>query len=66
MHDALITDRIFQQKYTNKKQCKEPEIKINVFLSIYKEASHAKRQGKQIGTKICGTIQNYEGNTFDI
>ena len=34
VHDALIKDRIFQQKYTNKKQHKEPEIKINDFVYL--------------------------------
>ena len=34
-HDMLIKDRIFQQKYANKKRCREPEIKINdlIYLS---------------------------------
>jgi len=36
VHDALIKDRIFQQKYkyTNKKQHKEPETKINSFIYL--------------------------------
>jgi len=33
-HDTLITDRICQQKYANKKQRKEPEIKINDFVYL--------------------------------
>jgi len=35
VHDALIKDRISQQKYTDKKQHREPEIKINdlIYLS---------------------------------
>jgi len=33
-HDVLITDKIFQQKYANKNQCKKPEIKINDFIYL--------------------------------
>ena len=28
-HDALIESRVFQQRYTNARQCKEPEIKVD-------------------------------------
>ena len=34
VHDMLIKDRIFQQKYADKRQCKEPEIKINDFVYL--------------------------------
>jgi len=53
-HDMLIKDRIFQQKYTNKKQCKEPEIKINdlVYLSTKNMAMPKGRASKL----VCGTI----------
>jgi len=69
-HDALITDRIFQQKYANKKWCKEPEIKINdfVYLSTKNPAMPKGRANKFIPkyvgpykvTKVIPSTSNYE------
>ena len=70
VHDALIKDRIFQQKYTNQKQHKEPEIKINdlVYLSTKNTAMPKGRASKLVPkyvgpykiTKAIPSTTNYE------
>ena len=49
-HNALIKDRIFQQKYTDKKQHREPEIKINdlIYLSTKNIAMPKGRASKLV------------------
>jgi len=49
-HDMLIKDRIFQQIYTNKKQHKESDIKINnlIYLSIKNIAMPKGRASKLV------------------
>jgi len=34
VHDTLIESRIFQQQYTNKKQCNDPKIKVDDFVYL--------------------------------
>jgi len=70
VHDALITDRISLQKYTNKKRCKEPEIKINnfVYLSTKNLAMPKGRANKLVPkyvglykvTKAIPSMSNYK------
>jgi len=49
-HDVLIKDRIFQQRYADKKQCREPEIKINnlIYLSTKNIAMPKGRASKLV------------------
>ena len=55
VHDVLIKDRIFQQKYADKKQHKEPEIKINnlIYLST-KNMAMPKCRGSKLVPKFVG------------
>jgi len=69
-HDTLIKDRIFQRGYTDKKQHREPEIKINdlVYLSTKNIAMPKGRASKlvlkYVGpykiTKAIPSTSNYE------
>jgi len=56
-HDTLIKDRIFQQRYTDKKRHREPEIKINnlSYLST-KNIAMPKGRASKLVTEVCGTI----------
>jgi len=58
VHNMLIKNRIFQQKYTDKKQCKEPEININnlIYLSTKNMAMPKGRSSKLVLKYVCGTI----------
>jgi len=70
VNNVLIKDRIFQQKYTDKKQHKEPELKINnlVYLSTKNMAMPKGRASKlvlkYVGpykiTKAIPLTSNYE------
>jgi len=54
-HDTLIKDRIFQQKYANQKQRREPEIKINnlIYLST-KNIAMPKGRASKLAPKFVG------------
>ena len=70
VHDVLIKNRISQQKYANKRQYKEPEIKINnfIYLSIKNLAMPKGRASKLVPkymgpykiTKAIPSTSNYK------
>ena len=54
-HDTLIKDRIFQQKYADKRQHKEPEIKINDFVYLStKNLAMSKGRASKVVPKYMG------------
>jgi len=55
VHDALIKDRIFQQKYANKERCREPEIKIiNLVYLSTKNIAMPKCRASKLVPKYVG------------